>query len=440
MIVHITVVDRDETTVMRDGIQTVPSPRRAAADIAVPDVDISRRGSGFFRKSRKTWKMLITGSSLVAWSVVTVILAVGFSLQGLMAAYGAAVLFLLAFTFWRSGVFTWRRIAARPSRLYARGQRERAEEHYQFARTYAETKFRTDDYRRGQILTMLGDFAAQSARPALGEELYQEGLRVLCRLIEDHPLEYFLCLNNYSVMHVNWKNFDKAQAILELATEIIRPYREEDLGNVGLLPHLIRFNLASVCLFMNDAHAAEGHLGAIDPNSLHWWTGQRKLVADLVTHLRARLCCVRGYFGQALHECSLMSRLPALTLMPRCQALLGLQRYAEAEETALQSLESNKGLAPLHPVNLEPQVVLVECMLGKGDWAKAQVWRDQALEVAKAHDLVGRFFWTEAQERWRLLLEKAGNSALAFAWGLMQKPATPPPAATETAIRDEARD
>lgn len=310
--------------------------------------------------------------NVVGWIGFGIIVLIGYLIQYAAAAIFAATLFLLTVIWWRAGVFTWRRLALRPARLYARGQHDRAEDYYLRARTYAETKFRTDDFRRGLMMTALGDFAAQTARPALAEDLFQHALRILCRVIENHPVEYLTCVNNYAAMQVNWKNYDKAQAILELAVDIVRPYSEHGRVKVGMAPVVIRYNLVLVCILLKQADAAEGHLAKIDPATVGRWGGMRKLVRDLVVVLRARLCCLRGAYEEALHECSQIKRLSAFVALSRCQALMGLQRHAEAEAAALQALLANKALAPTHPYHLDFQVVLVECALAQREWRQAQ--------------------------------------------------------------------
>jgi len=405
----------------------MPARRHADLDVAVPEIEISK----------STPRLLRLREGMVSFWILVAI-GVGGALYFQRPLLVVVAIFLWAnfYGVSRSGVFTWLRVARKPAKLYSQGQTDEAEASFERALKYAETRYREGDHRRALILVMLADYSAQTARAQRAESLYQEALRILCRVIEHRPYEYFLCLNNYAVLMINWKNYDKAHALLELASEIIKPYRKFQHAQIGLVSQLLRFNLVSVLIFNKQYEAAEQLVGEFDPTAVASLSRQRKLIREMAASAQARLWCARGQYERGLQDCATISRIPQLASHPRCQALLGLQRWHEAESAISANLSSLNNLAATHPVRLDYYVFMVDCLLGRGDWQQAQTWREQALEAVTAHGLLAHRFWTEAQACWRSALERGGNHDAAAAWGLTGMASAQESQSAETAIRE----
>lgn len=408
-------------------IQTRPSPHRADLDVAVPEIEISQATPRLLR---------LREGILSFWIAMAIGIAGAFYFRQPLLPAAAIILWVFVYALWRSGIFTWLRVARQPAKLYARGQGDQAEASFEQALRYAESKYRDDDHRRASILIVLADYSAQTARAERAASLYQEALRILCRIIERRPFEYFLCLNNHAVLLINWKNYAKAQSLLELASEIIKPYRKFQHAPIGLVTQLLRFNLISVYIFEKQYEAAERLIGEMDPTAVSALARQRKLVREMTASAQARLWCARRQYERALQACATITRMPHFATLPRCQALLGLERWQEAETVVGAILNSLNNLAPTHPVRLDYYVFMVDCLLGRGEWQQAQLWRTQALQAATAHGLLTHRFWTEAQARWRSVLERAGQQDLAAVWDLMPTAVMQESPFAETAIRE----
>lgn len=336
----------------------------------------------------------------------------------------AGLIWIAWFVVYRRGVFTWMRLATKPARLLAAGDRENAERVLKQALERAR-RFPPDDHRRGIMLCELAMFVKLQGRQTEAIELYEESIEILARDAAKEPLDYFIGLNNYGICFIHVKDYESAQRILEKAVDMILAARKHEAGkypkialaNVQSLEFLLRLNLAFLFMEMRELHEAELQLRDADVLAPLL---QSKVMAQWNDHYAA-ICAMwefqAGNFQLAEEELA-RAKNPDYPACLRMRMKLHIVRmeFAKAEALArvFQAAEHKRGV--LHrPEMLSPTLDLSEALFGLGKQEAAFATFEEARAIVVDYAIPSDVAWRKLLELWLKRARDSKRSELAEA-------------------------
>lgn len=292
-----------------------------------------------------------------------------------------------------------------------------AEGHLQKAWRRA-TRYSANDFRRGNILLMLGEWHRLQLLLDKAEEYFQLALPVLQEHEQQHFVELLTAYNNLGVVYSDRGKYVEAEVYFRQAHSLAC----QRLPRNGALVALTEQNIAGPLLELEDYTQAEGLLQSAERKTRRadiWLMTMAKLAKlYLRTNNLARAeACAREalpVLQKSLHVPApiLVAVLVAATEISRRQGKLD-----EAEQQAAQALEIAEKFRTKSPSS---QVLALTNMAAihaaKDRLADAERLFRQALVVHEESRLPNNLDWAESLEQFADVLRRTGMDTEATTW------------------------
>jgi tetratricopeptide (TPR) repeat protein len=312
------------------------------------------------------------------------------------------------------------RLALRPAKEIARGDREAAEQAYQKALTRAR-HFAKDDERRGTMICVLAGFLADQGRRNEAEVLFEECIETLSQQKGWRRLSLFIALNNYSVFLINFKEFGHATQVLENAIDLIPTLRKVSpatvLMNQGMqveeLELILQLKLVDLFFHFNELSEARFHLEDADSLFLRLASRGKSRYWDLLKAKRCLWRCKNGNYEEAWIECEGI-KSPRFLSSIKTKVFLARKDFDLAEQQIRIFLAIEWKARPLHHPNLlEPTLDLTEALFGQGKHEDAFASLQEARSIVADFALPPDAAWRKTLETWLRRARELGKADVA---------------------------
>ena len=288
-------------------------------------------------------------------------------------------------------------LAKRPLKKLLKGDLKGAERCFEKALAKA-WRFKATDPRRGVMLFELANYLVYRARRSEAKAMLEESIAILEKSTKQQRINYFIALNNFAIFHINVRDFESGQRILETALDSLPAMKKDDVQSPDL-ELLLRLNLMYLFLKVNDLEEAKLQREEARPLLKKLARRNRRVLSDTFLGHECLWNCAAGQYDVAWRGLvKAYDPNQGNLLWARGKIHLARREYARAEEPLRKTRDAEQilGVPPL-PESLEPRLDLAESLFG-------QAKHDEAFAVVQEARAIVADFAIPRDPDWRRTL------------------------------------